>query len=79
MSTTVPAATSSKRRFEFVQGNSSKFWQIAIQETEVSVVYGRIGTAGQTNNKQFPNAADAVKHAEKLIAGKMAKGYSETA
>lgn len=72
-------ATVSCRRFEFVQGKSSKFWQISLQGTEVLVVYGRIGTAGQTNNKQFPNAAEAVKHAERLIREKTAKGYSEAA
>ena len=79
MSSTLPATTSSERRFEFVQGTSRKFWQIAIQGTEVSVVYGRIGTEGQTNIKQFPTASDAVKHAENLIRQKTSKGYSEAA
>ena len=68
-----------KRRFEFVEGTSSKFWTIFVQGADVSVTYGRIGTAGQTNNKQFPNASDANKHAEKLIREKLAKGYLEAA
>jgi len=75
VSTILPAETSSKRRFEFVQGTSRKFWQITVQGTEVSVVYGRIGTAGQTNNKQFTTTPDALKHAEKLVREKTAKGY----
>ncbi len=79
MPTTVSATPNSKRRFEFSDGSSSKFWSISIEGTGVSVVYGRIGTAGQTNNKQFPTAADAAKHAEKLIREKTAKGYTETA
>ena len=78
MSSTLTVTTSSKRRFEFVQGTSRKFWQIAIQGTEVSVVYGRIGTSGQTNNKQFETTADALKHADKLVGAKTAKGYVET-
>ena len=77
MSTKIPAATSSKRRFEFVQGGSNKFWQLTVQGTEVSVAYGRIGTTGQTNNKQFATTADALKHADKLIGAKTAKGYVE--
>jgi DNA ligase-1 len=75
MSTTTVTTTSPKRRFEFVQGTSNKFWEISVQGTDVSVVYGRIGTAGQTNSKQFPTTNDAVKYAEKLIREKTAKGY----
>ena len=78
MSTTAAPTTSSKRRFEFVQGTSRKYWQISVQGTDVSVVYGRIGTTGQTNNKQFATTADALKHADKLIGAKTAKGYVET-
>ena len=77
MSTSTAAAKTSKRRFEFVQGTSSKFWEISVQGTDVSVVFGRIGTAGQTNNKQFPTATDAIKHTEKLVREKTAKGYVE--
>lgn len=79
MSTTQTTQSSSKRRFEFVEGTSNKFWSISLEGAEVSVVYGRIGAAGQTNNKQFPAASDARKHAEKLIREKTAKGYVETA
>ncbi len=78
MLSTLPATTSAERRFEFIQGGSNKFWQLTVQGTEVSVVYGRIGTSGQTNNKQFATTADALKHADKLIDQKTAKGYVET-
>ena len=74
---TVPSTKTVKRRFEFADGKSNKFWEISIQGTEVSVVYGRIGTAGQTNDKNFATAADAATHAEKLIGEKTAKGYAE--
>jgi DNA ligase-1 len=72
---TVPA----RRRFEFVQGSSSKFWSISVDGAKVSVLYGRIGTAGQANDKQFPTVSDAAKHAENLIRAKTAKGYTEAA
>ena len=45
---------------------------------EVTVRFGRIGTEGQTQTKTLPDAEAAVKHAEKLIASKTAKGYAET-
>ena len=69
--------SASKRRFEFVEGTSSKFWEIALTGQEVTVRYGRIGTTGQTNTKSFPDAAAAARHAEKLIAEKTGKGYRE--
>lgn len=65
------------RRFEFNDGNSSKFWSIRIVETEVEVRYGRIGTDGQRQTKTFDTLETAQRHAEKMIAEKMGKGYSE--
>jgi DNA ligase 1 len=72
-------ATSStgRRRFEFSEGNSSKFWEITVNGTEVVVRFGRIGTQGQTNTKSFPDAAAAGKHAEKIMSEKTNKGYQE--
>ena len=67
-----------KRYFEFVGGSSAKFWEICVSGNEVTVRFGRIGTAGQTQTKTLPDAAAAARHAEKVIATKMAKGYSET-
>lgn len=68
-----------KRRFKYVEGSSCKFWEISVQGTGVYVVFGRIGTAGQTNNKQFPNEMAAQKYAETLIRQKTSKGYVEAA
>jgi len=39
------------RYFEFVEGKSSKFWQIGCHGNQVTVRFGRIGTAGQTQVK----------------------------
>ena len=65
------------RRFEFVQGASSKFWETSVQGTDVVIVFGRIGTTGQTNRKSFANSEVANKQAEKLVREKTAKGYVE--
>jgi DNA ligase-1 len=71
------AAIAGTRRFEFVGGSSSKFWEISVQGTEVTVRFGRIGSQGQGNGKSFPDKAAAMKHAEKLIREKTGKGYQE--
>jgi len=67
------------RRFEFVEGSSSKFWEISTHNREVTVRYGRIGSNGQTQTKSFTSDSAAADHAEKQIASKLAKGYRELA
>ena len=65
------------RRFEFVSGSSAKFWEISTTDREVTVRYGRIGSAGQTQTKSFPSDAAANTHALQQINSKLAKGYRE--
>jgi DNA ligase-1 len=74
-----PAAATSigTRRFEFVEGKSSKFWEISVADADVTVRFGRIGTEGQTKTKSFADIAAATRHAEKLIEEKTGKGYVE--
>ena len=73
-----PAESAPKaRRFEFSDGKSNKFWEIAAGGTDVTVHFGRIGTQGQTQTKSFPDEGGAAKHATKLIEEKMKKGYVE--
>ena len=65
------------RRFEFVEVNSKKFWEIAVSGTKVRVNFGRIGTNGQGVIKSFFDEAAATKHADKVVKEKLAKGYFE--
>jgi DNA ligase-1 len=77
-----PASAASGTRFRhfvFVGGTSQKFWEVGVQGNEMTVRYGRIGTAGQSKTKPFPDAAAASRQAEKLIAEKTGEGYMETA
>ena len=67
------------RRFEFIEGTSSKFWEISTNNREVTVRYGRIGANGQTQAKSFTSETAAAEHAQKQIASKLAKGYRELA
>jgi DNA ligase 1 len=66
------------RRFEFVEGKSSKFWEIGVDGCEVTVHYGRIGAAGTSKVKTFADAEAAQRDADKLMAEKTGKGYVET-
>jgi len=66
-----------KRHFEYQDDKSSKFWEILVNDKEVTVRFGRIGANGQTQTKTFGDAAAAQEHADKLIEEKTGKGYEE--
>ncbi|MBN8609033.1 MAG: DUF4132 domain-containing protein [Deltaproteobacteria bacterium] len=65
------------RRFEFEEGGSSKFWEVSVDGTDMTVTYGRIGTTGQTKTKSFATNEAAQKEADKLVLEKTKKGYAE--
>ncbi|VTS07151.1 WGR domain-containing protein [Tuwongella immobilis] len=66
------------RTFTFTDAKSYKFWNIDLSGTSFTVVYGRVGTNGQTQTKSFATPEQAEKEANKLIAEKVKKGYTET-
>jgi predicted DNA-binding WGR domain protein len=76
-----PAASKSgdagARYFEFVDGSSSKFWEISLDGTSFTTRYGRIGTDGQSSLKEYDSAAKAKAEHDKLVAEKTKKGYVE--
>ncbi|MCU0491161.1 MAG: DUF4132 domain-containing protein [Chloroflexaceae bacterium] len=65
------------REFQFTEGPSQKFWRIGLDGASTTVTYGRLGTAGQTQSKNYADAAAAQAAYNKLIAEKVKKGYSE--
>ncbi len=65
------------RRFEFVEGSSSKFWEVKVEDTEQTIRFGKIGTAGQEKVKDFDSPSEAKADTKKLIAEKTGKGYLE--
>lgn len=79
---------SHKRRFTYVGGSSSKFWEInkpiALPNNaggsywSVRVRFGRIGTVGQGHNKIFNYKYAAVLYHDAKIHEKLNKGYKET-
>jgi uncharacterized protein (TIGR02996 family) len=66
------------RTFQYSDAKSHKFWNIEVTGKSFTVTYGRIGSAGQTQTKTFPNAQKAQAEADKLVAEKTKKGYVET-
>ncbi len=75
--TAAMSSSSAMRHFEYVEGTSSKFWEISVSECEVTVRYGRIGSAGTSKVKAYADAQAARREADKLIAEKTGKGYLE--
>ena len=67
------------RRFEFSDGKSNKFWQIAVDGCDVTTHWGRIGANGQRKTKTLASPAAAQADADKQIRSKTKKGYAEVA
>ncbi|HOV15567.1 MAG TPA: WGR domain-containing protein, partial [Spirochaetota bacterium] len=63
---------------EFKDEISSKFWEIEVVGNKQIITFGKIGTNGQTQEKEFSNSEEAEKEAKKLIDSKIKKGYSVT-
>ncbi|HZF83672.1 MAG TPA: WGR domain-containing protein, partial [Burkholderiaceae bacterium] len=65
------------RRFELIEGSSSKFWEIEQAGSELHIRWGRIGTAGQSQTKSFDDGTKATTALTKLVSEKTGKGYKE--
>ena len=66
------------RTFVFTDDKSNKFWNIDLRGTSFTVIFGKVGTKGQTQVKDFPDEVAARKAHDKLVAEKVGKGYIET-
>src|SRR5438132_733755 len=49
------------RTFQYSDEKSHKFWNIELSGNDVTVTYGRVGSAGQTQTKTIKDAAAALK------------------
>lgn len=59
----------------FTEGNADKFWQIERQGQEVKLNWGRSGTAGQSQVKNFATEAEAEQFLQQQLKAKLKKGY----
>ena len=69
--------TTEVRLFEFVDAMSSKYWEVSIIDKGLVIRFGKSGTNGQTQRKEFASVFEASKQADKLISEKLRKGYRE--
>ena len=73
-----PTSKPSKPRyFEFVGGNSSKFWEVSQAGCTMTTRWGRIGATGQSKTKAFADEPAAAHAMAKLIVEKTGEGYLE--
>jgi len=63
---------------EFEEGTSSKFWRARVEGKTLYVNYGKIGSAGQTQVKDFGDGSGAQKEYDKLVREKRKKGYVDS-
>lgn len=74
------AAAVEPQRFtelRFTQGSSDKFWKVGVAGCVMTVIYGRIGSKGNTVTKTFESEERARREADKLILEKTRKGYAD--
>jgi len=57
------------------EGTAHKFYEVIVNDTQVTIRYGRIGDSGQTQTKTYPTVAKAKAEATKKINEKLKKGY----
>lgn len=62
---------------ELSEGNAHKFYETIVDDCTLTIRYGRIGDAGQTQQKTFPSSDKATAEAAKKIKEKKSKGYEE--
>jgi len=73
----LPFGETTMRRFEFSDSTSNKFWEVDVKGKTLNVIFGKIGTKGQSKPKDFATPEKAKAEMEKLIKEKTGKGYVE--
>ncbi|HNH06933.1 MAG TPA: WGR domain-containing protein [Leptospiraceae bacterium] len=66
-----------RRRFEYIDEKSSKFWEIELKGTAYTTYFGKIGGSVRSDINDFGSEVDALKEYEKIVAEKLKKGYEE--
>jgi len=70
-------AVTQPRYFEFVEGSSSKFWEVSQAGNAMTTRWGRIGSDGQSKTKTFADEQAAANAMAVLIEQKTDEGYVE--
>lgn len=64
------------QRWEYVGDGSAKFWEGEADGASVTLRFGRVGTTGQTQVKDFGTAEEARLYFAKAVATREKKGYA---
>jgi predicted DNA-binding WGR domain protein/uncharacterized protein YwqG len=59
------------------ENGSHKFYEVTLENTDLTVRYGRIGDTGQTQKKSFETIEKARVEAEKKLTAKRKSGYQD--
>jgi predicted DNA-binding WGR domain protein len=65
-----------KQYFINQKDDSNKFWTIEQVQNSYKVQWGKIGTEGRTNSKEFVDEEECKSEIAKLVKEKLSKGYS---
>ncbi|MFC2389378.1 MAG: WGR domain-containing protein [Kingella oralis] len=68
-----------QQTLRYTDPKSDKFWRIETLANQFVVNYGKYGTNGRYEIKEFDNPAECEKQAAKLAAAKQKKGYATAA
>jgi uncharacterized protein YfeS/predicted DNA-binding WGR domain protein len=64
------------KEYRYKDNKSDKFWRIEYIDSNLLVNYGKSGTIGKFQIKEFDSNEECEKEANKLIASKIKKGYN---
>lgn len=64
-----------KKCFIYYDEKLNKFWWIDYEGDSLVVNYGKVGSIGKFQIKEFDNEEQCLKEVSKLIVVKMKKGY----
>lgn len=62
---------------ELSEGREHKFYEVTLDGPQLTLRYGRIGTAGQSKTTTLANPAAALAEAQKKLTEKRKKGYQD--
>jgi predicted DNA-binding WGR domain protein len=65
------------RRFEYIEGNQAKFWEVSRRGATLTFASGRIGGPAKTRTKQLADFMAAEQEFDRLIRDKLRRGYVE--
>ncbi len=67
----------SVRRFEFIQGNQARFWEVARRGSTITTRSGKIGGSAEPRTKQLDDYMAAEREFDRLIRDRLRRGFVE--